>query len=111
MAISFTQSSSNRHTEVPHAPLQILDRVEHDQVLRKSADREQNVVLLLRLDPREPGIQQHGSVVAQPGGEARPSARRIEPGREQLGGVDLAEDVLELDVRTAIESFAEDVSE
>src|SRR5262249_36997001 len=90
---------------------EVSDRVEHDQVPRVTADRKQHVVLLLCRYGPETWIQNDGSMVRQSRCKAGTGTGWIEFGRQQIGRIHLANEILELEVRTSEESLAVDISE
>jgi hypothetical protein len=88
----------------------VADGIEHDQVLRISADRKKNIVLSLCRDALNARIQHDRRMISQPCREAGAPTGRIDLGRQQFGGIDLANEILEFKVRTPEESFPKNIS-
>jgi hypothetical protein len=85
--------------------------IEHNQILRMSADREKHIVLLFYRYFWNAWIESDRRVEGQSCGKVSAHAGRVDLWCQQIDGIDLANDVFELKVRAPEVGLPVNVSE
>ena len=90
--------------------LEINSRIDRQQILRKCAEDKKQVVAPIRRYPWNTRIDHDGCMVSQSRSESGTGTGRVNRRRHHLGRIDLANQVLKLEMRTPEKGFPDNIS-